>query len=303
MQLKKDIWRCAIVPASADRILERGSLADWPLTWLPGSGDLRFLADPFGLWRDGYLHVFAERFDYRDAIGRIAVTIFDRHLNMVEQTDVLREPWHLSYPFVFEAEGEIWLLPEAHQSGGLSLYRATAFPYRWENAGRIALDDVPLDATPIWTGGRWWLFYAPAFPESQRLTHLCAAWADRLDGPWTTYHANPIMVDARGARPGGTPLWWRGALHLPLQVCRGTYGAALRLARFDSLSPETIAVTLGDMLRPPPAAAPYTDGFHTLSAAGPVTLIDVKQRRFSLHGLAMRPLRDLRRTIGAVRPR
>ncbi|SFG20302.1 hypothetical protein SAMN05518801_11046 [Novosphingobium sp. CF614] len=259
---------------------------------------MRYLADPFGLWREGRLYVFAEHFDYRDAVGCIAVTVFDERLVPVKQAIVLREPWHLSYPFVFEAEGETWLLPEAFESGGLWLYRAAAFPYRWERAHRIALDHVPLDTTPVHDGERWWLFYAPAWPETARLTRLCAAYSDRLEGPWTAHPGNPILVDPHGARPGGTPVWHAGVLHLPLQDCRGTYGAALRLLRVDRLTPDEIAATVSMTLRAPPTAAPFVDGCHTLSAAGPVTLIDVKQTRISPRGLLMRPLRDLRRILG-----
>lgn len=300
MQLKKDMWRCAIVPAPMDHILHLGTLAEWPLTWLPGTGNWRYLADPFGLWRDERLYVFAERFDYRDAIGHIVVTVFDRDLDVLDQAEVLREPWHLSYPFVFEAEGETWMLPEAFQSDGLWLYRAVEFPARWERVRRIPLDHVPLDATPVHDGTRWWLFYAPAFPVEHRLTHLCAAWAERLDGVWTPHPANPILVDPAGARPGGTPQWHGGSLHLPLQDCRGTYGAALRLLRFEHLAPDRIVGAPAGSLRAPPAARPFLDGCHTLSAAGPVTLIDVKHLQFSPRALAMRPMRDLRHAWRAL---
>jgi hypothetical protein len=281
-------------------VIAQGSLAELPLTWLPGSGNLRYHADPFGIWRDERLHVFTEFFDYRDAVGRIIVTIFDRALKFVEQVDVLREPWHLSYPFVFQAEGETWLLPEAHQSGGLWLYRAVDFPTRWQRVCRIALDGVPLDATPVHDGTRWWLFYAPAMPEAHRLTHLCAAWADMLEGPWTSHPSNPILVDVNGARPGGTPVWHDGILHLPVQDCRGTYGAALRMVRFDVLTPDQVMTAQTVTIRAPATASPYLDGCHTLSSAGDVTLIDVKRTRFSPRGLAMRPLRDLRRSWQAL---
>jgi hypothetical protein len=303
MQLRKDFWRCAIVGASLPEIVSAGFLEGWPITWLPDAGDLRYLADPFGLWRDGRLYVFAEHFDYRDAIGRIVVVEYDDALRPIGRRVVLREPWHLSYPFVFEAAGETWLLPEAYQSGGLWLYRATHFPERWERAGRIELDQVPLDASPFHDGTRWWLFYAPAFPAEHRLTHLCAAYADDLTGPWRPFAGNPFFVDANGARPGGTPFIDGGTLHLPLQVSAGTYGAALKLLRIDRLDPERIEATPLPPFGAPAAAAPFTDGCHTLSAAGPVTLIDVKQTRFSAKGLAVRPFRAMhRRRLAAAGP-
>ena len=295
VQLKKDIWRCAIVSAPADLIVAAGSLDGLPLTWIPDAGPLRYLADPFGLWRAGRLYVFAELFDYRDAIGRICVSTYDDTLTLIDQAVVLAEPWHLSYPFVLESEGETWMIPEAFQSGGLLLYRAAAFPHRWVRSARIMLDHVPLDATPFHDGDRWWLFYAPAFPVTARLTQLCAAYADRLDGPWQPYAGNPFFVDSAGARPGGTVVWHNGAAHLPIQGCESSYGDKLRLLRFERLHPDAIVAAPVGVLEAPGAAAPFTDGCHTLSAAGPVTLIDVKRTRIAPRSLMMRPLRGLYR--------
>ena len=47
---------------------------------------------------------------------------------------VLDEPFHLSYPYVFEFEGEHYMVPESHQDRSLRLYRAVDFPTRWEHA-------------------------------------------------------------------------------------------------------------------------------------------------------------------------
>jgi hypothetical protein len=254
---------------------------------------LRYLADPFGLWREGSLYVFTEHFDYRDAIGRIAVSEYDAALRLIQQAIVLREPWHLSYPFVFEADGETWLLPESFQSGGLWLYRSAAFPHRWERAARIELADIPLDPTPFHDGERWWLFYTPAYPRTARLTTLCAAYADRIEGPWHTYAGNPFFEDKLGARPGGTPFRRDIAVHLPVQECSGTYGSAVRVLRIDRLQPDGITAALTDTFTAPSAAAPFTSGCHTFSGAGPFTLIDVKRSRISPLGLIARPFRSL----------
>ena len=102
MEWRKDIWRPLIVEASANEVLDRGSLEDLPLRWVPAGGDLTFSADPFGVWREGYLFIFVEDFDYRTAHGTIAVHVLDDRLRWIEKRTVLAEPWHLSYPFVFE---------------------------------------------------------------------------------------------------------------------------------------------------------------------------------------------------------
>lgn len=295
MELIKDFWRCAIIRAPLMEIVERDTLDGLPLLWLPDSDTLGYYADPFGLWRDDRLNVFVERFDFRDGVGRIEVLVLDRTLQLVARRPALAEPWHLSYPYVFEADGETWMLPEARESGTLRLYQAHAFPFEWRPAADIALDAVPLDATPFHHQGRWWLFYAPAEPASARLTTLCAAHAPALTGPWTPFAGNPVIVDPRGARPGGTPISMGNRIVLPVQRSTGSYGSGMRLVHLNLLSPEAIEAAIVREFEPPAAAAPWIAGLHTMAAAGDVTLIDVKQRRFSPVALATWPGRLLSR--------
>jgi hypothetical protein len=282
-----DIWRCAIVPRSAEVILSAGIDAS-SITWLPDMPAGSFRADPFGLWRDGLLHIFAEAFDYRKRVGHIDLLIYDRDLRLLECRTVLKTPWHLSYPFVFEADGEVWMLPEAFKSGTLTLYRAVPFPFQWEPVCDIPLDGPAIDATPLFYRGKWWLFYAPSHGKLAKKSHLHIAWSDRLTGPWTLHPLNPVRIDLAGARPGGTPKVRGGAIILPVQDCRTTYGAAIRTLTIDCLDETRFSATSGGALIAPPWMAPFTEGLHTLATAGPVTLIDVKRMDASFHGKAAR---------------
>lgn len=297
MEISKDFWRCGVVRCDMASIIRRGSLDDLPITWIPGTAGLRYLADPFALWRDEKLHIFAEDFSYRDGIGRINVTVMDRNLAIIEQRLVLRENWHLSYPFVWFTGDDAWLMPEANEGGLLRVYRATDFPFGWEPAHDIVLDCVPIDASLLHHNYLWWLFYAPAGPAGDRLTKLHAAWAPRLAGPWHPHPGNPVLVDPDGVRPGGSPIVVDGLPYLPLQRCTESYGSGLRILRIDHLAPARFRGTITAEISAPPAASPYVDGCHTLSAAGPVTLIDVKQTRFSLAAIGAWPERTFRRRL------
>lgn len=297
MGLRKDIWRPLIVAAPAEAIIAAGSIAGFAQHWLPAMGSFRFIADPFGLWRDRRLHVFVETYDYRVRIGTIEVLIFDERFALIDRAPVLAEPWHLSYPLVFEAEGETWLLPEAHRSRALTLYRAVDFPKRWEAAHRILLDHVPVDATPLWHDGRWWLFYTSASREPDKMSALHIAWADRLAGPWHPHPANPVRVDWASARPGGTALVIDGRVVLPVQDCSRTYGGAIRALWFDVLTPERVEAVAGPAIVPPAGFAPFVEGLHTLAAAGPVTLVDVKRTELSVHGLAIEIARETKKLV------
>ncbi|MGG6429259.1 glucosamine inositolphosphorylceramide transferase family protein [Acetobacter ghanensis] len=296
MGLRKDIWRVGIVNSPMHTILERGSLEDMPVVWTPPMRRFCFRADPFGLWRDGKLHVFVEDYDYRVRVGSIDVFIYDAAFNLLEQRKALQTPWHLSYPYIFEAEGETWMLPEAHHSGRLTLYRSVRFPDQWEETAVIPLgEDIAVDATPFFHDGLWWLFYTPAMRPPAPVGELHLAYAPTLLGPWTRHHANPVRLDSASTRPGGTPCVLNGKVVLPVQDCTYTYGGAIRPLTFDELTPERVRTHAGSPIRRPASYAPYAEGMHTLAAVGDVTLIDTKYTDLSARGIGLQAWREVRK--------
>jgi hypothetical protein len=296
MPLRHDIWRVGVVAAPMAELLGEGVIARRDIAWLPAEPrPFTFLADPFGLWRDGKLHLFVEAYDYRDRHGRIDLLLLDQGLAVIDRRTVLAAPWHLSYPYVFEGDGEVWMLPEAHRSGRLTLYRAAAFPDRWEPAADIVLDSPPIDATPLFHGGLWWLLYSPSTDRLAKIGRLHLAYAERLAGPWRCHPGNPVRIDPGSARPGGTPILVEGRLMAPMQDCTGRYGRAIRPLWIDRLDPDGFAAEAGPAITPPASFGPTTDGFHTLSACGPVTLIDARRTDLSLAGLGIEIGRIIRR--------
>ncbi len=293
-----DLWRCAIVEQSAAAIVRDG-LDAARVTWLPDMPPGTFRADPFGLWRDGMLYVFAEAFDYRTHVGHVEVLVYDSSLTLLHGQAVLRKPWHLSYPFVFEAEGDTWLLPEAYQSGTLTLYRARRFPLEWEAVCDIPLDGPAIDATPFFHAGRWWLFYTPSHSRAARRGHLHVAWAERLTGPWWLHPGNPVRVDPASARPGGTVRREGAGLVLPVQDSRTTYGGAIRELHVATLDETGFNATDRPGITAPAWMAPFTAGLHTMATAGDVTLIDVKRMDASLSAKAARLAGIVRRRLRA----
>lgn len=302
MGLVKDMWRVGLVRAPMAGLLVPGALAEHAVQWIPDPGPLTFLADPIGVWRDGRLYVFVEIYDYRDRVGAIEVLTFDEGLNLLGREPALKEPWHLSYPVILEEDGETYMLPEAHKSGRLTLYRAVDFPTKWEPVRTIELDQVAIDATPVFHDGLWWLFYTPATTKAAKVSNLHVAWAETLTGPWTPHAGNPVRVDPSSSRPGGTSIVVDGVLVLPMQDCRNTYGGAIRVLRVTTLTPDRFEATADEPILPPADFGRLTDGFHTLSAAGPITLIDAKRFVVSPGSLALDVRREWKKRVsGKVR--
>ena len=266
-------WNVGILPRPIQHVLTDDDL---PITWLP-SRTGRFAADPFGVERDGAMHVLFEDYDQRLGRGVISHVAVDSAGQVSETTPVLDPGVHVSYPFLVEDDGAIYMLPETGQAGRLVLYEAVDFPYRWRPA-RTLLDDVPAaDASVVKYDGRWWMFATRTDRGANQNLYI---WhAPHLMGPWSAHAANPVKTDARSARSGGTPFVADGRLYRPAQDNSGIYGGRLVVNRVDTLTPTGFAERRVKVLQPPKG---YPDGLHTLSAVGGRTLIDGNRRHLVL---------------------
>ena len=278
---KTDLWQVALLPAPAAGLMEAGAVAAQKdrAIWLPDPGPWRYRADPFGLTRKGSTHVFVEAFDYRTKHA-----VIEHHRLNPDQTwdggeVVLAQPFHLSYPFIVEAAGEVFMIPESHQAGEVALYRARAFPQGWVRETALLSNIPAAEPSLIQHDGKWWMFFTVVGPKARDQRELHVAFADRLTGPWRLHAQNPVLVDRAGARPGGTPLIaGDGCVVLPVQDCSRTYGGATRFLKFTALteariSLEALAGSLtGDLL-----SDTHAEGLHTFSQCGEATLVDVKR--------------------------
>jgi hypothetical protein len=134
---------------------------------------------------------------------------------------VLEEPFHLSYPYVFEAGSEYFMVPETAAAGSIRLYRADPFPERWVFVTDLVTGPVHLDNSVFHREGRWWLFTETG-PHcgTLRLFH-----AKELMGPWSEHPKSPIVTaDSRIARPAGRIVSMSDRLLRFAQDCRSSYG-------------------------------------------------------------------------------
>lgn len=297
-----DIWRCGFIRRSLQDVVAAARIDARDVTWLPACEPFKFIADPFGIEREGVVTVFAEAFDYRVRRGEIHFYQYDAADRLIRQGIALAEPFHLSYPSLIEDGGELYMLPEGYKSGGLTLYRCVRFPDQWEPVQRLG-NVAAIDATVVKHGERWWMFYAVQGPDDQAMRELHVAWAPDLKGPWAAHAENPVRSGFKTSRPGGTAFHHEGALHLPVQDCTTTYGKAISLLRIAELTPETFKADEVWRLEPGLLLKDFGDGLHTLSGHGEVTCIDVKGiRRSSAEGW-VRTQYKLRRLLGLNGPR
>lgn len=297
-----DIWRVGIVPEPIEKALDPEGLdKKGRVIWLPDQGPFRYIADPFGLAHDGLFTVLVEFYDHRVGRGEIHYYSYDAAWRLKERGVALRQDFHLSYPQLIRQGEDIFMLPEAYQSGRLTLYQAVDFPRTWRPVA-VLMEEPAVDATVVRHQDRWWMFHALHGQDGRDLRELHVAFADDLAGPWRGHAANPVRTGRESSRPGGSPIVHNGLLYLPAQDCVAGYGSALHLLRIDDLSPDAFSASIVRRLSPEGWLHGYRDGLHTLSDGGAVTLIDVKrnERPRMRHVIKMR--KWLRRQLNRMRP-
>ena len=242
-------WRVGWRFNDGPGVLETGELAGGRWNVLPDMGS-SFAADPFPIeWR-GQTYIFFERLDYRDGKGKIFAQQFDATGPIGEASLVLEEKWHLSYPFLMEHQGELYMLPEASESGKVSIYRCIDFPNKWQCVGHLLSDIEAGDATIFKHSGRFWMTSVVRDGVAGFSDTLAVHHAPELLGPWEEHVRRPVLIDSRLARPAGAVVTHNGALWRPVQDCSAGYGKKLALMRIDTLDEENFVQTRVKMVSP-----------------------------------------------------
>ncbi|WP_018181164.1 glucosamine inositolphosphorylceramide transferase family protein [Kaistia granuli] len=231
----------------------------------------RFYADPF-LWeQDGRRFLFVEEFPYATGKGVLSLSEIDAAGKVETPRVIFETDCHLSYPFLFEHEGAIWMIPETSSRRTVELYRADPFPESW-TLHSVLLEGVDLgDATLQKVGDSWWMFAGSRERWTSSWDALSLYHAPSPFGPWQAHPGNPVLVDLHAARPAGRILDVDGRLMRPVQNCDGLYGAALGFAEIRSLTPTDYAQTLAV------TALPWGDnlGLHTFNRSRTLETIDL----------------------------
>jgi hypothetical protein len=242
----------------------------------------RFWADPHVIDRNGESYVFFEELPFDTGKGHISVVRIDEHGTVSEPHVVLEKNYHLSYPFVFEHNGETYMIPETLENHAIELYVCRHFPDRWEFVMNLMEDVQAVDATVFQHEGRWWLLANfLEHPGVSPLDELFAFHADTFPTTdWLPHALNPVVSAVTSSRPAGPVFEHNGSLYRPSQNSAGRYGRATNLQEIVALTPDEYSERLTSAITPD-----WDDnllGTHTLSFSDRLTVIDGEFRRFRL---------------------
>ncbi len=231
------------------------------------------LADPFVFGKDGRNICFLEESDYGRSRGRIVAYELCRDSGR-RLGVAIDETFHLSSPFVFEYDGEIFMCPQTSEARDIRIYRCVEFPLRW-SLFQILMKNVSAASTMfLERNSKWWMFTnIDPIDAGDHTFELSIFYADTpLSESWLPHRLNPLIVDASSA--GNAGLLTDGIRHFRVAQRQGfdLYGKSLSINEIVNLTEsqyEEKAVSLVT-----PGFGPAVIGTHHMHSDGKMTVFD-----------------------------
>jgi hypothetical protein len=163
-----------------------------------------FLADPFALKdASGRRYIFVEDYNFSRAKGVISAYEVNVDGTNCCAGIAIEEDCHLSFPYIFKYNGEIYMCPESATRRDIRIYRCLELPLKWEMV-KIAMENVSaVDSMIFEKENKWWLFTTIQSTARGGIGELHIYFAEDPLADWHPVRGNPVINDAIGGRNGG----------------------------------------------------------------------------------------------------
>lgn len=163
-----------------------------------------FNADPFVIEKDNKNFCFVECFNYSEKKAKINVYELSEK-GYVFLGTALEESFHLSFPYIFEFNNEIYMVPESSKNRDIRLYKCQNFPLDWK-LQEVLIDNIDAaDSMIFQKDNKWWLMTNedPLRLNNHNYQMNLYYSENLLHGEWISHKNNPIIMDSNKARNAG----------------------------------------------------------------------------------------------------
>lgn len=236
--------------------------------------DYIYYADPF-VFEDGNdTYLFVESMNRYRGIATISVSQYQNG-RFGKFIEIIKEPFHMSYPNVFKYGENYYMIPETSGSGQVRLYVATKFPYHWELC-KVLLENgnAYTDNTIEFIDDNVFIY---AFYESKGERFIELYQLDLIKHELIRKNPGQIITNER---PAGNIICISGKKYRPLQDCDLYYGKAIKIYSHNQDQDEKLIEYINEDCYD--VKAKILTGTHTLNRSKHFEVIDVKYDRFCL---------------------
>ena len=270
---RQEHWNIGIINSSSNETPKSEDFTS--ISWLDLRKGSKYAADSFCFESLGHNYIIFEDYDYKTKKGIISLAKLDKQNKPITTNTVLDKPFHLAYPFIFEHENNIYLIPETAENNTVELYC-------WDKHGeefifqKVLMDLPGVDASIVHYQQRWWLFCGLKNDQPNEKLHIF--YSDELLGEYKPHLLNPVKVNPEGSRPAGQFIINNNVLYRPAQHSVRWYGEKIDWFRIDELTPTQFYEENVGIIEPQ-LDWKYNCGVHTYSQTATIKVIDAKLRK------------------------
>jgi len=196
-----------------------------------------YFADPFIIEHENFSIIFHEEFDFILNRGVISATSIEGDKNKYLGV-ILKEDFHLSFPYIFEDNGKLYMIPESNKSNSIRLYECVSFPMKWEFKKTLINNIDSADNILIKKNSTYYILANEKFGNYHGGLSVYFS-KDLLSDNWTSHSKNPIEVKYV-SRNGGI-IKFQDNYIIPKQVYNYlSYGDSLNFYDLQELSIENV---------------------------------------------------------------
>lgn len=200
---------------------------------------ITIVADPFLFVKDDTLFLFYEdkKMYHNGVISMISTTDL---VSWTEPVTVLRETCHLSYPWVFLENNEVYMIPETCGLKEIRLYKAndslTDFKYvktilkdEFDRENGFSFSDTSILKKED-------IYYLMTTVNDNGTNVLKLYISESLDGGYTEHPCSPICIGNKYGRNAGSLFEYEGKLLREAQDCVERYGDNVHLIEVKTMN-------------------------------------------------------------------
>lgn len=239
-------------------------------------------ADPFLFNNQDEEYIFCEAYDILKEKGVIAYRKI-RSGKVTKLKVCLECDWHLSYPYVFKYNNEVYMVPETSAIDQVILYKAINFPDKWEKCGVLLDNKTACDTNFIERDGMLYMFTLIFDKTSSKYVYdklYMYYWTGTCFQPC---QKEPVLKDACIARNGGKFVICNEDTYRVSQNCCNGYGNNIVISKVDSLDKTNYSEHIVKEIYPSDInlnAKNIYDGIHTYNLDGKYEIIDLKRDKW-----------------------
>jgi hypothetical protein len=180
-------------------------------------------ADPFMFVDKNILYLFYEEQNILNN-GIIKMIKTNDLKKWSKPKTVLEEKFHLSFPFVFKDNSQVYMMPESGNDNSIKLYKPNYNFTSWTYYKTLLSGNKFVDSSIIFKDNLYFLF--TSIMENDKYKFLIYS-SDSLVGKWKRNSSTPIVNNIINSRCGGSVFKYKNEYFRPTQLTNSKYGEGL----------------------------------------------------------------------------